>query len=312
VYIQNFDALPNPGAVSVNADNPVTINGVVYSLGDPYGFADPVLAGGNSGGLGLSPLSGWYGLGSLSTKFGATDGDQTTGGQIDFGLPGSSNRALGLLATSSTGGTAFGAKFVNQSGQTLNAISVQVTGELWRQSDLPKTLDCYYFIDPTATAPFSSSETAALPALTVVLPVNPAAVGGLEVDGASSANQTNLTLINQSIANWPPGAALWLVWQMADATGKAQGLAIDNLSFSATAQGTVPSVPLGFQTTPTNLVLSWTGVGGQSYQIEYKDDLAASAWTPLGNPIPGSGATLTFSAGFSQSSHRFYRLRILP
>ena len=28
----------------------------------------------------------------------ATDGDQTTGGQLSFGLPNSSNRALGLLA----------------------------------------------------------------------------------------------------------------------------------------------------------------------------------------------------------------------
>jgi hypothetical protein len=310
VYTQNFDSLPNPGTTSVNSGNPVTINGVTYTLANPYGFADPVIAG-NNGGLGLPALAGWYGSGALASKFGASEGDQTTGGQISFGLPGSANRALGLLSTSSTGPTAFGAKFINQSLQTLNSLNVQVKGELWRQSNLPKTLDCFYFIDPTGTAPFSSSETGPLPGLNVSLPVNPAATGGLAVDGTTTINQTNLSLIGQSITNWPAGAALWLVWRMADPTGKAQALAIDDLSFSAAfAVPVPPSVPLTFQSTATNLVLSWTGVSGQNYQIEYKNDLGAPIWTALGSPLVGTGALLSFTNDFSQSSQRFYRLRV--
>ena len=312
VYTQNFDALPDPGAASTNSANPVTINGVVYSLANPFGLSDPVLASGNSGGLGISELAGWYGLGSLSSKFGATDGDQTTGGQISFGLPNSSNRALGLLATSSTGGTAFGAKFINQSGQSLNSVSVQLTGEIWRQSNLPKSLECFYFIDPTATAPFSASQTALLPALNVNFAINPAAVGGVAVDGTASANQTSLSVVNQAIAEWTPGAALWLVWQMTDPTGKAQGLAIDNLSFSASTQTAPPQLPLNFQTTRTNLILSWTGAAGQRYQLEYKDDLAAGTWTALGNPLIGSGGALSVTNDFTQSAQRFYRLSVLP
>src|SRR5205085_455861 len=219
---------PNPGSTSVNAASPVTINGVTYALANPFGFSDPILSSG-AGGLGIAQLSGWYGLGSLASKFGAQSGDQTTGGQISFGLPNSANRALGLLATSSTGPTAFGAKFINQSGQSLNAISVRLTGQLWRQSNLAKTLQCFYFIDPTGTADFSGNLTASLPALDVSFPANAAAVGGIAVDGTASVNKTNLSLINQQIADWPAGAALWLVWLMVDAAGKAQGLAIDNL-----------------------------------------------------------------------------------
>jgi hypothetical protein len=311
IYNQSFDSLPNPGSASVNSDNPVTINGVTYSLGNPYGFADLITSTGN-GGLGIAELGGWYGLDSLASKFGATDGDQTTGGQISFGLPNSSNRALGLLGTSSTGPTAFGAKFINQTPQSLNTISVQVTGELWRQSNVPKTLDCYYFIDPTAIAPFSGSQTAPLPGLKVSLATNPAAVGGVAVDGTSKVNQAHLSALNQAITNWPPGAALWLVWQMADPTGKAQGLAIDNFSFSAWSQSADLPVPLSFQCTSTNLMLSWAGLPGEVYQVEYKDDLAVLTWTPLGNPVTGTGAVLNFSADFTQSSQRFYRVRIGP
>ena len=58
VYAQNFDSLPNPGAASVNTGNPVTINGVTYSLSNPYDFAGPIVSSGSSGGLGLDAMAG--------------------------------------------------------------------------------------------------------------------------------------------------------------------------------------------------------------------------------------------------------------
>src|SRR5262249_28231398 len=142
-----------PGAQSVNSGNPVTINGITYSLANPFGFAAPVVASGNVGGLGTADLAGWYGMAdpaaSVGARFGATDGDQTTGGIISFGLPNNSNRTLGLLATSTTGFTAFGAKFLNGTGETLTRMTLQFTGAVWRQSNLPKTLQFYYLIDPS-------------------------------------------------------------------------------------------------------------------------------------------------------------------
>jgi hypothetical protein len=407
VYSQDFNSLPNPGLTSVNSGNPVTINGITYSFPNPYDFAFPAISSGQSGGLGLPALAGWYGLAdssaSVGTRFGATDGDQTTGGQISFGLPASANRALGLLATSTTGFTAFGAKFINRTTQTLNYISLHFTGEVWRQSDKAKTLEFYYLIEPTATTPFSTNYTALLPGLNVSFPTVPADVGGAAVDGTAPANQTSLGVTNLLINSWPPGAALWLVWEMADPGGKAQGLAIDNLSFSAVAApNTAPvlaaisnrvvtlgqtlaftasatdtdqppqtltfslgaGAPAGAGINPgtgqfswkpatapnTNLLsvivadngvpslsatqtftvtvylppqigsarqsggqftFSWTAPAGQMYQVEYKDDLSAASWIPVGNPLTGSGATLTFTNSLALSQ-RFFHLRILP
>jgi regulation of enolase protein 1 (concanavalin A-like superfamily) len=307
VYSQNFDSLPNPGATSVNADNPVTINAVTYSLGNPYDFAFPALATG-TGGLGISALAGWYGSSVAAAKFGATDGDQTTGGQISFGVPNSSGRALGLLATSSTGGTAFGVRFVNGTGITLTRMNLQFTGEVWRQSNLPKTLQFFYYVDPTGVGGFRTNATAFIPALNVNFPTVPGDVGGVAVDGTVSQNQANRSVSNQTITNWPPGAALWLVWQMTDSAGKAQGLAIDNLSFSAS----VPlPVPLDIQTSGVNLILSWTGIAGQIYQLEYTDDLSSPTWTPLGSPVTGNGGTLTATNSFGASAQRYFRLRLV-
>jgi hypothetical protein len=307
VYTQNFDSLPDPGATSVNTDNTVTINGVTYSLANPYDFAFPVIASGSSGGLGISALAGWYGSDVLLSRFGATDGDQTTGGQLSFGLPGGSNRALGLLATSTTGGTAFGVRFINGTAITLTRMNLQFTGEVWRQSDKSKTLQVYYFIDPTGTATFPGTATAYLPGLNVSFPTVGADSGGVAVDGTSPLNQTNLSVWNQAITNWPPGAALWLVWQMTDSTGKAQGLGIDNMSFSAS----ILPVSVNIQISGANLFLNWSAVAGQSYQLEYKDDPGAPTWTPLGSPVTGTGETLTLTNNFGASPQRYFRLRLV-
>jgi hypothetical protein len=134
--------------------------------------------------------------------------------------------------------------------------------------------------------------------------------GGVAVDGTASLNQANLGVLDQAITNWPPGAALWLVWQMTDPTGKAQGLAIDNLSFSASVLVPVP-VPLTVQASGTNLFLSWPGVAGQTYQLEYKNNLADPAWTPEGNPVTGTGGALTLTNNTTDSTQRFFHLRLV-
>ena len=314
VYSQNFDSLPDPGANSVDSGNPVTINGVTYSLSNPYDFAFPVRSSGQNGGLGLNSLAGWYGLAdpnaSVGARFGASDGDQTTGGQISFGPAKGSNRALGLLATSSTGYTAFGLKFINGSGQTLNYINLQFTAEVWRQSELAKTLASYYFVDPSATNSFSTASTAPLPALNVSFPTVASDTGGMAVDGTATNNQSVLSVVNQPIANWTPGAALWLVWEMTDATGKAQGLAIDNLTFSATSTPTLNTVSMTAEATGEGVVLTWPGLPGQSYQVQYKTNLTDAVWLPLNAPFAGTGASLSLTNNLGNAPQRFYRLSV--
>jgi hypothetical protein len=66
------------------------------------------------------------------------------------------------------------------------------------------------------------------------------------VDGTAAINQTNINLNAVAISNWGPDQALWLTWQIASSTGGGQGLAIDNLSFSAVPEpSTVALVGLG-------------------------------------------------------------------
>ena len=132
------------------------------------------------------------------------------------------------------------------------------------------------------------------------------------MDGTLAANQTKLSIVNQTITNWPPGAALWLLWVMADSTGKAQGLAIDDLSFSALDTSAVPAPELGVvNLTGGTLTLAWPSVPGALYRVQYKDDLATPAWAALGNDIPGTGAPVSLDLDLSTSPQRFYRVMVV-
>ncbi len=298
IYTQSFDSLPNPGAVTVNSANPVTIAGQAYSPANPFAFGAPAPAGG----MGL-PLTmfGWYGWAGAAAQFGASEGDQTTGGDISFGPTNalSGNRALGLLATSSSGSTAFGARFINASGVTLNSINLQYTGELWRQSTVAKTVQAGYYIDPTGTNSFSTNVTAWFPGLTVSFPTGAAS----PVDGTAPANQESLSAANLPIADWAPGAALWLVWDMADSAGKGQGLAIDNLSFSAN-----PAPPsLTAQLTPNGLVVSWPSTFA-GFTLQQNLDLSQpSGWNPVTIPVAPAGGFNTVTVPVS-GAVQFFRL----
>jgi hypothetical protein len=98
---------------------------------------------------------------------------------------------------------------------------------------------------------------------------------------------------------------------MAGAAGKSQGLAIDNLSFSAAAQATLNAVSLTAQASGASVVLNWPGLPGQMYQVQYKTNLSDSAWLPLNAPVQGTGASLSLTDTLGGAPQRFYRLAIL-
>ncbi len=259
-YAQTFDSLPNPGATSVNTANPVTINGTTYSLQSPtFDFANPIdgSAAGNTssgGGLGLSAtMAGWYGGAAISTKLGATDGDQTTGGDLSFGPAGSSNRSLGLIATSTTGATYFGLDLVNNTAAPITSINLAFTGEQWKQGTTQKTLSVGYTVDDGNLLNLISAATSAnYVQLAAVTNPTVGTVGPL--DGTAAANQTPEAFTNLSLSTpLTVGGSLWITGQIASAAGGGQGYGIDNLTF-ASGTAAVPE--------PTAVSLAAATAGG--------------------------------------------------
>jgi hypothetical protein len=57
-------------------------------------------------------------------------------------------------------------------------------------------------------------------------------------------------------------------------------------------------------------IISWPTVTGRTYQLEYKDDLMAAAWTPQGNSLPGNDAMAVVTNNISDSPQRFFRVQV--
>jgi hypothetical protein len=343
VYTQNFDSLPNPGNTPVNTvsgGGPVTIPqtaGTTYSLSNPFDFAFPVyFPSGNVDGLGLSnAMPGWYGEcdgDAVGAQLGAHDGSQTTGGIISFGTldSGNANRALGLIATSTSGGTHFGLKLINQTTTNLNYINLKFLGEYWKSGTRAKTMVFDYLIDAAGTnSTFSAAEIASATNNTVSsLSFGSPYFGTGPVgatNGTLSINQINLGVTNLPlISAWQPGAALWLVWSINDAGGSGQGFGIDNLTFSAVAITNATVItPINITSGSTRIVgsgtsaavqFTFTNASGLSFSILATNTISApkTNWPVIGTAIEnpaGSGSYQFTDPNPATNAVRFYILR---
>ena len=316
-YTQNFNSLPFTSGTPVNTADPNTIGGVTYTLpgAGTYSFSQTTLGSGGvsiSNSSGSNLMDGWWATSSVANKIGAQDGTQTTGGMISFGTDttGASNRALGEMSTSSSGYTTFGVAIENTGATTLTSFSLSYTGELWRQQTSNVYLNFGYLITPTNV----SSDTSGGGALPTT---GATADSALNVDFATGTStgstdnntgplQTSSPSATISGLSWAPDTTLWLTWQTWSPTAGSgstpgpvlgsggQGVAIDNLTFSAAAApppaNVVWAVANGIGTWDTTSG-NWTG-GNPTANLFKTGDNAT-----FDDSHGSAGGTVTIQAG---------------
>jgi uncharacterized repeat protein (TIGR03803 family) len=61
-----------------------------------------------------------------------------------------------------------------------------------------------------------------------------------------------------------------------------------------------------------SILLAWSAMPGQKYQLQFKSTLTAPNWTDLGTSVTATGATLNASDPIGGNTQRFYRVILLP
>ncbi|HEX3599702.1 MAG TPA: PEP-CTERM sorting domain-containing protein [Lacipirellulaceae bacterium] len=242
-YSQNFDTLPSsPQNVSLGAS--------------PAGWTDD----NGAPAAGNFSIIGWYLYHPISQSEGGANGHQrmrvgagtvNTGAFMSFGASGSTERALGDVGSTTlaanptapaTGTPIYWALRVNNStGQTLGSFTVSYFGEQWRDGNntTPEAITVGYTNAAATDATNWADQTAvngdftAIPALTFNPPVtanNDAAVDGNVAGRSPSALTATITGLN-----WASGTDLWIRFNEPQVAGNDDGLAIDDVSFSAEA-----------------------------------------------------------------------------
>ncbi len=224
-------------------------NGHLDSAASPFQGGTPVPRAKAAIPGGISGSSGWEGekiagTGTTNMPWTVDDGASNTGGLYDYGITNAADRALGALA--SGGNTAaFGVELVNNTGATVNSVSISYTGEYWRSS-IPSTsggnapqnsLTFAYAVGASGLATYlgdavGTNGLTAFPALNLVGPASvPFGTTPLSLDGNAAGNHQTFSGTLTNLA-WAQGTSLYIRWQDTDDAGNDAGLAVDDFSLA--------------------------------------------------------------------------------
>jgi hypothetical protein len=123
------------------------------------------------------------------------------------------------------------------------------------------------------------------------------AVDGRQIDAVTFGAQTN----NISQGRYPDGAGP--LYFMSVPTPRAANFIPD--------QPTPPEIT-GLTINGGIVSFSFATTAGRTYRVDYKNDLNAADWIPLGGNRPGTGASLIITDTLGASPQRFYRTALLP
>jgi len=176
---------------------------------------------------------GWYMYetgSAANTTYTADSGASSTGDTYSYGHKGSTDRSLGSLATNSEQ-SYIGAEFENQTGYSINSITVSYTVEQWRlgatgrQDSMPASVTTY-------ASNLYLGFWVSLPILSIKSPVTSGTTGQLDGKAAANRKKFSFTIAGIAVGN---GSSIWIRWQDANISGPNDGLAIDDFSLSVKA-----------------------------------------------------------------------------
>lgn len=297
-YTQNFDALDT----------------AVYSTGNPGSANLP---------------SGWavFEYGTSTTRannlYVGENGASNTGDTYSYGTLGTTERALGSLASGSVA-SHYGAKFVNNTGAPITGFAIRYRGEQWRMGSTGRTnmdsLRFYYSTTATGVSDTTSSSYTLDNGLTLTTP-NMSATGGA-LDGNLSTNSTYKTgIVSTTI---PVGGTLVIKWIDPNVLGSDDGLAIDSFTVAFTLGGPAsprpnifPAAPTANQTgvsTATNLVLAFDKAVVKGTGNIYLKNRTTQATTTIAassaNVLLGAGGYIATVSGLSLQNNTTYHVTV--
>ena len=182
-----------------------------------------------------------------TARFSADTGSSNSGSIFSYGSSGSSDRALGSLASSSNV-SKIGLTLVNDTGSTITSFVVTFDSEIWRRGDQPNTTNELAFDYAMGAAPLLSDPTTSF-AASARIQRDPFPPRGPTASGARAA-KTEIQPISEqqesparSVALVGPGQELVLRWSDKDDTGSDDGIALDN--FHLTLPGSPGAISFG-------------------------------------------------------------------
>lgn len=248
---QNFDGLPNTGTG-------LTQTGSIFNAG--WSFLEAAANG--------------------NTTYQAGNGSGNTGDTYSFGTTAATDRAFGMLQSSSLT-SILGFKFINNTGSPVTSIKIGYTGETWRLS--PAADDLTFSYQAGNVALNAATGWTSVATLNFTTPTLGAAAAA---DGTSAANRTVISPVTILGLNIADGATFTVRW--IDATGSSSaGMGVDDFSIQLVGAAGTSTISAGSGAEPS-IISSLTntpGAASLNFDFDYKDDGATPATDALATQI---------------------------
>ena len=224
-------------------------------------------------------LQGWY-ISSSNLLVGA--GGANTNSCYNYGPASNTDRSIGALSNSNT--HRFGARFRNNTGASITSVTINYTGEQWRQNASNQTLVFDYRISNTTYANYLTDGASLFVANTALDFVSPQTGSAGAVDGNNalyrSAKSATLSV------NIPAGSELFIRWTKSDTN--SHGLAVDDLT-------------VNFGPASPALTVSATSLSGMDYVEGFGPSTPAKTFTVAGSNL-SADVIITPSANYEVSN----------
>lgn len=256
-------------------------------------------------------LKGWYAAAGSTditsyTAFPGGAGTSFPAGLYSFGS--GNDRALGLISSSTNTPKRMGVVLKNTTGVPLDTITIAYTGEQWLDANtITSTLQFKYKTNATSGVPLGAADIktgTGLALLTALDFTGPQHAAAGPIDGNLPANSQRLTQTIDLSPNLPNNNEIFLVWEDDNISGNDHGLAVDDLSVTATLIGNAPAQA----TCPSPLTVFQGSETGQAISAVDPDGVISGATITSGgaagitlNQTPATSAGGTYTAKIAAS-----------
>jgi uncharacterized protein len=196
-------------------------------------------------------LLGWYAQPTnatvVTTDYRADNGTSTSGDLFSFGTTATTDRALGSLASGTSGTVGYGLRLVNDTAASVTDISFSYVGEQWRNGGnaTPQSLAFSYLISSSPllspNVPSNLSWISFAP-LSFTSPIATVTAGAL--DGNLAANRVAISSVLTGVT-LNVGEELFVRWLDFNDAGNDHGLALDDVGVTFTPVVVAPEPTVG-------------------------------------------------------------------
>lgn len=218
-----------------------------------------------------TPITGWYARTDATasiTTFGLNTGSTTTAGLYSFGVAGTnalSDKSLGYAASNAFTGSNpskgyFGWRLKNNTGGTLESITITYDGEQWRKENNASTnsLTVEYQTGTTVTDLTAGTWTSAGAGLTFTTPIV-GATTATSLDGNAPANRVaDLTATVTFGSPLAAGDEVMIRWVDLNDSGNDHMITIDNVRIIAQAPQPISLLKFEAEKLAEKVKISWT------------------------------------------------------